>query len=398
VLEKLTSPIALVKNCELSPPNQLSISPNSPPSNSIAHPVKEGENLISIANRSEYQKGVAIYRAALSGTGLLDDLSDEMANARAVIHFNFGTTVSEYVNWYLLNITCCYHATEDRTNRRFSNHDATSRSPVYGVVGRAGKIYLPTDTTPPPPKTPADVRPVKMWARLAFQDGMFSWLNDMAKVRGAGSVDDTMAFIENVLAGHGYDWDSDELAKIAKIRKFAKPLRRALPYLKKAGWALTAADIVLGGRVVQGYLVMSYQDEFDTHYSWEVNMTLKGSSMFSDAEGAFTTNDDKYTIRTSVFNPAKWGDKDLSCTMTGGGMGFTIENAFRRAPHAGSPSERAFTYPSLVLPNPGALDWTLKLTPKQAPGGGLAFYHTVPGCEARLSNGRLRSFITIMSV
>jgi len=397
MLPRLSAPIPLVKNCELPPPDRHHVSPYGAPGDSVPHPVCEGENLVTIANRPDYVEGVTHYRSKVE-PAMFEGLSEEIANARALIHFNFGTTVPEYVNWYLLNLTCCYHATEDKCNRRFSNYDASSKSPAYGTSVRAGKIYVPTVAVKPKPKVVPDVRPVRMWASMAFQDGLFSWLNDLAKARGAGTIEMMLEVLEDAQAGRGTSYTTAELRKLAKLRRFAKPLRWGLKAAKRLGWAATIAELILGGRVVHGFLAMSYEDEHDTHYGWEVDMVLKGPHVFTDRSGSFTTKDDKYSIRTSVFNPEKWGDKDLKCMMTGSKMALAIERAFRHPPHAGKPHERPFTIPGLVMPQPGPLDWTVNMVPNHSLGGGLAVFSTIPGLEARLSNGKRRSLISMLSV
>jgi len=398
MLPKLTSPIPLAKNCEVPPPNMYDVHPNYPPDGGEAHPVKEGENFITIANKPEYKSRLENYRAKVAEPELFDNLSDELANARALIYFNYGTTVPEYVNWFLLNVTCCYHATDDKHNRRFSNYDAESKSPKYGNIKRAGQIYVPKDSVKPKPKSKPDLRPIRMWAHLEFHDGLFSWLNDIANARGAGTAEKLLEILEDAEAKRGKDYTPDELRKLAKLRKFAKPLRWGLKWAKRIGWAATVVDLIAGGRVVHGYLIMSYDDEPDSHYSWQINMVLKGAGVFTDSSGSFTTKDDKYTIRTSVFNPEKWDDNDLICTMTGNSIALSIKQAFRTLPHAGKPEERAFTKPSIVLGRPGGLDWTLSLRPNQSLGGGLAFFKTIPGLDARLTNGKRRNFVTVMTL
>jgi hypothetical protein len=398
MLEKLEAPIELVKHCEIEPPDWSSVHPNYPPDNSTPHEVHEGENWISIANEPKHAAVLLKYREQMP-PHLIEDLSEEMANARALIYFNYGTTIPEYVNWYLLNVNCCYHATTERTNRRFSNYDKDVKSPRYGKVKRAGKVYIPTEKVKPKPKTLPDVRKIHMWARLAYQDGMLQWLSDMAGVaKGAGTAGTLLDTLEEVLKRSGVEWSPDELRKIAKLRKFARPLRRVLKFLKYAGWASIAADVLIG-RVVTGYLVMTYEEPFDTHIAWEVDMALKGTGVLSSDGGAFTTDKDSYSIRTSVFDPEhQWREKQLSATMTGGSFGLSVLNAFRKIPYAKEVSQRAFAGSRFVMGRPGPLDWTLSLRSMHSLGGGLAFYKTIPGFESRISDGRQRSFTKIMDV
>lgn len=397
MLPKLEDPIKLARNCELEPPGWSSIHPNKPPDNSIVHEVHEGESLYSIANESRYEEGIAKFRDKMP-QHLLEGLSEEMALARALIYFNYGTTTPEYVNWYLLNINCCYHATEDRCNRRFSNHDKEVKSPKYGKVVRAGKVYIPKAGAKP--KALPDVRKVHFWARMAFQDNIIKYLKELAGIgSGASTAEKLLEGLEEVLKRRGIDWDPKQLRKLAKLRKFARPLRHALKALKIAGWAATAAEIILGGRVVTGYLVMTYEEPFDTHVAWEVDMILKGKGFFTDDSGAFTTHKDTYDIRTSVFDPEhQWKEKKLSATMTGGSLGLSVLEAFRSVPYAKDPSKRAFGGHRFVIGRPGARDWTLSLKSMHSLGGGVAFFHTVPGLAAHIRNGRQRSFSTIMDV
>src|SRR5262245_28147081 len=239
MLSKLASPIPLEKNCEVPPPNMYDVHPNYPPDGGEAHSVKEGENFITIANQPKYKSRLADYRSKIGQPELFEDLGEEFANARALIYFNFGTTVPEYVNWYLLNVTCCYHTTEDKCNRRFSNYDATSKSPKYGTIKRAGLIYVPKDSIKPKPKKKPDLRPIKMWAHLEYQDGLFAWLSAIAKARGAGTVEQMLDILDDAVATRGKDYTPDELRKLAKLRRFAKPLRWGLKAAKKLGWAAT---------------------------------------------------------------------------------------------------------------------------------------------------------------
>ncbi|MEX2026395.1 MAG: hypothetical protein WEH44_03825 [Pirellulaceae bacterium] len=399
MLEKLEAPIDLVKNCEIEPPDWSSVHPNYPPDNSTPHEVHEGENWISIANVPKHSAALLKYREHVP-PHLIDGLSEEMANARSLIYFNYGTTVPEYVNWYLLNVNCCYHATTERTNRRFSNYDKDVKSPRYGKVKRAGKVYIPTEKVKPPPKTLPDVRKVHFWARMAFQDNIIKYLKELAGIgSGASTAEKLLEGLEEVLKRRGIDWDPQQLRKLAKLRKFARPLRHALKALKIAGWAATAVELILGGRVVTGYLVMTYEDPFDTHVAWEVDMILKGKGFFTDDSGAFTTHKDTYDIRTSVFDPEhQWKEKKLSATMTGGSLGLSVLEAFRSVPYAKDPSKRAFGGHRFVIGRPGARDWTLSLKSMHSLGGGVAFFHTVPGLAAHIRNGRQRTFTKIMDV
>jgi hypothetical protein len=245
---------------------------------------------------------------------------------------------------------------------------------------------------------------VKMWARLTYQDGLFKMLGDLADVTGAGAtVAKLLALAEDIAAGRG-TWTIEQLRKVAKIRRFIKPLRHVLKLLNKVAPYVTAADLAFGGRFVSGYLVMTYEDPFDTHYAWEVDMVLKGPSLFTEGSGSFTTSSDSYSLRTSVFNPELWREKELTCAMTGSSFSMSIQNAFKKAPHAGKAEERPFAGPA-VFGSPGVLDWQLKLKPLHSLGGGLAFFHTldikwfgIDWFDAKISNGAKRSFGKIMSV
>ncbi len=396
MLEKLEAPIELVKNCQVEPPDWSSVHPNYPPDNSTPHEVREGQNWITIANDSKYASQLLKYREHVP-QHLIDGLSEEMANARALIYFNYGTTVPEYVNWYLLNVNCCYHATTERTNRRFSNYDKEVKSPKYGKVKRAGKVYIPTEKVKPQPKKLPDVRKVHMWARLHFQDGLFKWLDDFAGgAKGAGMAGTLLDTLEDVLKRRGIDWSPEELRKIAKLRKFARPLRRALKGLKYAGWAATAADILIG-RIVTGYLVMTYEEPFNTHFAWEVDIVLKGTGLLNSDGGSFTTHKDSYSIRTSVFDPEhQWDEKKVSATMTGGSFAMSVLEAFKSLPYAKDPAKRAFGGTRFVIGRPGPRDWPLSMRSMHSLGGGAAFFHTVNGWWSRISNGRQRTFTTIM--
>lgn len=396
MLPKLTTPETLASNCEMRPPNWSTIHPNSPPTHATPHTVKEGQSFISLGK--SYKAKLEEYRTKFPEPSLLEGLNDDLANARALIYFNYGTTVPEFVNWHLLNTTCCYHATEDKLNRRFSNHDTTYRSPAYGLIKRAGQIYIPTAAVKPPPKVVPDVRPVSMWLHLTYQDGLFGWLNDIAMARGAGTVDDMLQILEDAQKRKGVGYSMEQLRKMAKMRKFIKPMKWALKAAKRLGWAATIAELILGGRIVKGYLVMSYDDNIGEHFSWEVDMVMKGPHYFTDESGWVTTTKDEFKIRTSKFNPEKWGRKNLLATMTGGSMAMSILGAFRTPPHKGDASERAIVSP-LVLPRPGAFDWPLAMKPHGGTlGGGFALFKTIPWLQATISNGRRRSFATIMSL
>lgn len=142
---------------------------------------------------------------------------------------------------------------------------------------------------------------------------------------------------------------------------------------------------------------MTYEEPFDTHYSWEVDMVLKGTGLFSSDEGSFTTHKDTYSIRTSVFDPARqWQEKSLSATMTAGSFSMSVLDAFKTVPYAKDPSKRAFAGSRFVMGRPGPLDWPLSMRSMHSLGGGLAFFHTVAGLWRQISNGRQRSFTTIM--
>lgn len=395
MLPKLTAPEILTPNCEMRPPNWSSIHPNSPPSQAMPHTVAEGQSFITLGRT--YKSKLEKYRSKFPEPSLLDGLGDDMANARALIYFNYGTTVPEYVNWHLLNTTCCYHATEDKNNRRFSNHDTTYRSPAFGSIKRAGQIYIPEGVVKPPPKVVPDVRPVSMWLHLQYHDGLFSWLNDIAKARGAGSVEMMLEILEDAKRKSGVGYSTEQLRKMAKMRKFIKPLRWGLKAAKRLGWVASIAELILGGRVVKGHLVMSYDDNVGEHFSWEVNMVMKGPHVFTDESGWVTTTEDKFKIRKSVFDPEKWGKKNVLATMTGGSMAMSVLGAFRRPPHKGDASERGIVSP-LVLPRPGAFDWPLAMKPHGGTlGGGFALFKTLPWLDATISNGRRRSFAEIMS-
>ncbi|BDC51542.1 hypothetical protein F183_A38580 [Bryobacterales bacterium F-183] len=403
MLEKLETPVALVKNCEIESPEAFAVNPNHPPEPSIVHSVKEGENLISIANRPDYAAALKKFIPSVPPE-LLDGFDEPLVNARALIYFNFGTVTPEYVNWYLLNITGCYHATENRQNRRFSNHDATSRSPKYGLVPkRAGKIYIPTEAPKPKPKpTPTStVKGVKMWARLNYEDGLFSALDDIAKSVGGGSkAGELLDIIDEEIGKSGREWTTDQLRKVARLRRFAKPLRSILRAFGKASPWLDAAEFLLNCRLITGYLAMSYDEPADTHYAWEVDLVLKGGGFLNDDSGSFTTSSDYYRFRSDLFNPEDWGEKHVQCTMTGGSFSFAIKNAFKRPPHSGTLGNRIFTEPSLVYGRPGALDWQLSLRPLHPIGGGVALYQTpdLSICPSVIRNGKRRSFTTIISV
>lgn len=392
----LSEPIKLTPNCELEPTNWMSVHPNSPPSNSTAHPVVDGENWQKIANSPQYRARIASYRDSVP-PDLLVGLSEEMANARALIYFNFGTVIPEYVNWFLTNITCCYDATEDRHNRRFRTFDRDQRSPKYGKIARAGKVYIPTGPAPGP-KPPPIAREVKMWAHVAYQDGLFDILLDVAKVAGAASKVDLLAnTLEGIIQGQFRDWTPEQLRKIAKIRKFARPLRKAMKYLKYTGWAGKALDILVGCRAVSGYLVMSFAEPFDTHFAWEVDMVLGGTGVFGDEGGEFTTAGDPYTIRTSVFDPSRqWVHKDATAMMALDSFSLTVHQAFRKFPNAPAFEDRAFGGDRYVMPRPGPLDWTLNLRPLRGISG-YGVYRTSPWFRSKLENGRFRGFAEIMS-
>ena len=79
-------------------------------------------------------------------------------------------------------------------------------------------------------------------------------------------------------------------------------------------------------------------------------------------------------------------------------MTLAIIRAFRRPPHTGEAHEKAFASPGLVVPQPGLLDWTLKMAPNHSLGGGAALFSTIPGLEAKLSNGKRRSFISMTTL
>lgn len=403
MLEKLEQPVKLIGNCELTPPDPATVNPHQPPPNSLAHPVKEGENLISIANRPDYAAALGKYRDHVPPE-LLNGFSAELVNARTLIYFNFGTLTPEFVNWYLLNVTGCYHATEDRKNRRFSNHDGQSKSPVYNsVVGRAGKIYIPTAApkpTPAPVPNGPKVAGIQMWARLHYEDGLFKILGDIADVVGGGKkAVEWLEVLEDAVGKTGQAWTPDQLRKIARLRRFVKPLRRCLSLLGKADPILNAADMLLGCRVVSGYLVMSYDEPKNEHYAWEVDLMMKGKGFLNEDSGSFTTTSDLYRIRTDLFNPEDWGEKKILCTMTGGSISIAIRDAFKRPPHSLTLGNRYFTSPDMVYGRPAPRDWQLTVRPLQSAGGGVALYQTLEfgPLTSRIHSGARRNFSTIMS-
>jgi|GEM_PF-2930811 len=401
-MSALTEPTPLSSNCELEPPNWMSIHPNSPPTNSTPHLVVDGENWQKIANAPQHRAKIAEYRKNVPPE-LLQDLSEEMANARALIYFNFDTVVPEYVNWFLLNITCCYDATEDRFNRRFRTFDRDQRSPRYGKIERAGKIYIPNGAAPGPKPLPV-AREVKMWAHLAYQDGLFDILLDLASADTGlghgtklGTVGSAIDAFEGIVKGQFRDWTPEQLRKIAKIRKYARPLRKVMKYLKYAGWASKGADILIGSRAVTGYLVMSFSEPFDTHYAWELDIILGGLSVFSDDAGEFSTAGDPYTIRTSVFDPTRqWHNNEVTMMMAFNSLALSVHRAFKRSPNASDYAARAFAGDRYVQPTPGPLDWTLNLRPLTSISG-YGIYRNSPCFTARLENGRYRNFSEIMS-
>lgn len=396
---KLEKPKVLSKKCEVQPPFWHAVQPETGPASSLPHDVSDGENWVKIANYSKYKENIASYRAKMPQE-LLYDLPEDIANARALIHFNYSTTVPEYVNWFLLNVNCCWDATPDLHNRRFSVHDKTYQSPIYGkVTKRAGKVYIPrlnsVPSAPPEPVT----RSIKMWAHLAYEDNLFKWLeNVVGGVKTVDAVNKAMDIVTGEVAKSGINIKPQDLRKLARVKRFAKPLLRGLKYIKYAGWAAKGVELILGGRLITGYLVMSDAKDPGWHYAWDVDMILKGMDVFSDSSGEFTTQNDNYTIRLPVFDPSRqWKQKYLSATMTGGSFSMSVLKAFRRNPNSSNIEDQAFAQDAYVQPLPGLLDWTLKMKPNHSLGGGIGFYKSLPFLEAQITNGRKVHFAEVIS-
>ena len=266
-------------------------------------------------------------------------------------------------------------------NRRFSSTDKDRRSPKFGKIARAGKVYIPPDA-PPKPVPPPDIRKVSFWCHVAYQDGL---IKQIASVIGAtGTAANLIDGIDDFLNSKGVGLGPSERRLLTRARRFAKPILKVLKY---AGWAGKAVDWILRRRVVTGYLVMTYDKPFDTHYSWKVNLALHGDEPFGGSEGEFSTRKDAYTIRTSVFDPTKeWDAKDLSCTFAFNSFALTVKKAFKKRPN--DKTYRAVT-DRVVMTGSGPLDLTLNLQPltKQVKFGFFTSFDFI-GSGKELTDGR----------